>query len=59
MENKDKVYKYIVDNQKDIMCDYIELRDKLKLKDDEISKILKELIKEKKIKPNIGGYVTI
>lgn len=56
---KDKIYEYIKENQDNSLCDYIEIRDTLKLSDEDMHKGLSVLIEEGKVKPNIGGYTLV
>ena len=46
---KDRIYTYIKENQENSLCDYIEIRDTLKITDEQISKALKQLVKEGRV----------
>ena len=56
---KEKIYNYIKENQDKSLCDYIEIRDSLGLSDDDMHTYLSSLVKEGRVKPNIGGYTLV
>ena len=59
MKTKEEVYKFIVETSKNknVMCDYYELRDNLKISEEELSIAIKELKNENKIIAKEGEYL--